>query len=124
MESMQEYQTMALGILPAGGLAVGDFSSAAGIAGTVKEIGLFATAVGTPDDVPIIIGNGRIFADAIQNFSANPYRRVELLCQLAGSADHVAAIELHNAAGRRGPDRFIIQTKVAQHVEAKSAIGK
>jgi small conductance mechanosensitive channel len=41
-----------------------------------------------------IIGNGKIFADTIQNFSANAFRRVDLKCQLAGSADHVAAMRL------------------------------
>lgn len=72
----------------------GDFIGAAGIVGTVKEIGLFATAINTPDNVMTLVGNGKIFADTIQNFTANPYRRVELKCQLAGSADHVAAMQL------------------------------
>ncbi|MBX9608668.1 MAG: mechanosensitive ion channel family protein [Gammaproteobacteria bacterium] len=76
---------------------VGDFISAAGVTGTVKEVGLFATAIDTPDNVLTIIGNGKIFADNIQNYSANPHRRVELKCQLAGSADHVAAMELLRA---------------------------
>lgn len=73
---------------------VGDFVSAGGITGTVKEVGLFATAINTPDNVLTIIGNAKIFGDTIQNFSSNPYRRVELKCQLAGSADHVAAMQL------------------------------
>ncbi len=76
---------------------VGDFISAGGVTGTVREIGLFATAVDTPDNVLTIIGNGKIFGDTIQNFSANAYRRVELKCQLAGNADHVAAMELLRA---------------------------
>lgn len=73
---------------------VGDFISAGGITGTVREVGLFASAIDTPDNVLTLIGNGKIFGDTIQNFSANPYRRVELKCQLAGSADHVAAMLL------------------------------
>jgi len=73
---------------------VADFVSVAGITGTVKEIGLFATAIDTPDNVMTIVGNGKIFGDTIQNFTHNPFRRVELKCQLAGSADHVAAMEL------------------------------
>jgi small conductance mechanosensitive channel len=73
---------------------VGDFVSAGGLTGTVKEIGLFATTINTPDNVLSIVGNGKIFGDTIQNFSANPFRRVELKCQLAGNADHVAAMEL------------------------------
>jgi len=73
---------------------VNDFVTVAGVTGTVKEIGLFATAINTPDNVLTIVGNARIFGDTIQNFSTNPYRRVELKCQLAGSADHLAAMLL------------------------------
>ncbi|MBS0545782.1 MAG: mechanosensitive ion channel family protein [Proteobacteria bacterium] len=73
---------------------VGDFISAAGVVGTVREIGLFATAIDTPDNVMTLVGNGKVFGDTIQNFSHNAYRRVELKCQLAGSADHVAAMAL------------------------------
>jgi len=76
---------------------VGDFISAGGVTGTVREVGLFATAIDTPDNVLTIVGNGRIFGDNIQNFSANAHRRVELKCQLAGEADHVAAMELLRA---------------------------
>lgn len=73
---------------------VGDFITAGGVTGTVKEIGLFATGLDTPDNVFTIIGNGKIFSDTIQNFSTNPFRRVELKCQLAGGADHAAAMQL------------------------------
>jgi small conductance mechanosensitive channel len=73
---------------------VGDFITAGGVTGTVMEIGLFATALNTPDNVLTIVGNSKVFADNIQNYSANPFRRVELKCQLAGAADHVAAMVL------------------------------
>lgn len=73
---------------------VGDFISAAGITGTVKEIGLFVTTINTPDNVLSLVGNAKIFGDTIQNFSVNEYRRVELKCQLAGGADHVKAMQL------------------------------
>jgi small conductance mechanosensitive channel len=73
---------------------VSDFITAAGVTGTVQEIGLFATTLNTPDNVKTIVGNGKIFADTIQNFSANPYRRVELTAQLAHGVDPHAAIAL------------------------------
>lgn len=66
---------------------VGDFISAGGITGTVEEIGLFVTTVDTPDNVRTFVGNNKLFADNIQNFSTNSYRRVELAAQIAGSAD-------------------------------------
>lgn len=66
---------------------VGDFITAGGITGTVHEIGLFVTTFTTPDNVLTFVGNNKIFSDTIQNFSANPYRRVELTAQISGAAD-------------------------------------
>lgn len=70
---------------------VGDFVSAGGVTGTVKEIGLFATAINTPDNVLTLVGNNKIFGDTIQNFSHNTFRRVDLKAQLSGAADYQAA---------------------------------
>ena len=66
---------------------VGDFISAGGITGTVEEVGLFVTTVDTPDNVRTYVGNNKLFSDNIQNFSTNPYRRVELVAQISGAAD-------------------------------------
>jgi small conductance mechanosensitive channel len=71
---------------------VGQFVTAGGVTGTVKEIGLFATAIDSPDNVRTIIPNSKVFADTIQNFSTNPYRRVELVAQLDHGVDHRDAI--------------------------------
>ncbi|AYC31234.1 mechanosensitive ion channel family protein [Pseudomonas cavernae] len=73
---------------------VGDFISAGGVTGTVTEIGLFATAINTPDNVLTLVGNNKIFSDNIQNFTHNPFRRVELKAQLAGAADWKTAAAL------------------------------
>jgi small conductance mechanosensitive channel len=62
---------------------VGDFVKAGGVEGTVKEIGLFATTIMTPDNVSSFIGNNKIFSDTIQNYSISPHRRVERTAQLA-----------------------------------------
>lgn len=48
---------------------VGDFICAGGVTGTVKEIGLFTTAINTPDNVLTMVGNNKIFGDNIQNFT-------------------------------------------------------
>jgi small conductance mechanosensitive channel len=73
---------------------VGDFVTVAGITGTVREIGLFLTAIDTPENVRTMVGNGKIFGEAIHNYSVNKYRRVDLVAQLSASADHRAAIDL------------------------------
>jgi small conductance mechanosensitive channel len=66
---------------------VGDYVKAGGVEGTVIEIGLFATHMVTGDNVVTLIGNNKIFADTIQNFSTNPHRRVDLRAQLAHGVD-------------------------------------
>jgi small conductance mechanosensitive channel len=71
---------------------VGDFISAGGVTGTVDEIGLFVTTIHTPDNLKTFIGNNKIFSDTIQNFTANPYRRVDLVAQISGGADPELAI--------------------------------
>ncbi len=73
---------------------VGDFITAAGVTGTVEELGLFVTSINAMDNVRNIVGNNAIFSDTIQNFSTNPYRRVDLVAQLDGSVDHQEAISM------------------------------
>src|SRR3954449_1340695 len=73
---------------------VGDFVTAGGVTGTVDAIGLFGTEFNTPDNVHTIVGNNKIFADTIQNFSVNPYRRVDLTATISNSVDHRQAIRL------------------------------
>lgn len=77
---------------------VGDFVTAAGVTGTVKEIGLFVSQINTPDNVLTGIGNNKIFSDTIQNYSANPFRRVDLTAQLAHGVDPEDAIRRLKAA--------------------------
>jgi small conductance mechanosensitive channel len=62
---------------------VGEAISAGGTTGTVVEIGLFATTIDTPDNVRVFVGNNSIFSGDIENYSANPFRRVELTAQIA-----------------------------------------
>lgn len=73
---------------------VGDFITAGGVTGTVYEIGLFVTSIDTLDNVRTIVGNNVLFADNIQNFSINPYRRVDLVAQLNHDVNHKHAIAL------------------------------
>ena len=73
---------------------VGDFVTAAGITGTISEIGLFGTVINTPDNIWTIVGNNKVLSDTIQNFSTNAHRRVELAAQLPHGADHQRAIAM------------------------------
>ena len=70
---------------------VGDFVTAGGVTGTVKELGIFGTTIVSPDNVVNIVGNNKIFSDTISNFSATPVRRVELTAKIANGVDPVEA---------------------------------
>lgn len=95
---------------------VGDFITAGGVMGTVEEVGLFVTTFNTPDNVRTFVGNNKIFSDTIQNFTANPYRRVELTAQISGAADPQLAISrlkerlaaIPNVATNPAPDVTIL----------------
>jgi small conductance mechanosensitive channel len=107
-------------------MKVGDFVTAGGVTGTVKEVGLFVTAIDTPDNVHTIVGNGKILGDTIQNFSHNGYRRVELTAQLAHEVDTQGAIavlkrgmaQIPNVLENPAPDAEIIQFTLAGPVLA------
>ena len=73
---------------------VGDFITAGGTTGTVKEIGLFVTTLTSPDNIEVYVGNNVIFTGTIQNFSTNPYRRVDRTAQLSHSVDPQEAIKI------------------------------
>lgn len=77
---------------------VGDYVKVGGVEGTVMEVGLFASAINTPDNVLTIVGNNKIFGDTIQNYSTNPYRRVERTAQLNHAVDVNDAITRLKAA--------------------------
>jgi len=104
----------------------GDLVSVAGMTGTVHSIGLFATTIDTPDNIRTIIGNGKIFSDTIQNFSENPFRRVELVAQLAHGSDHARAmarlkeriLAIPNVLKSPAPDVEILQFTLAGPVLA------
>ncbi|MDG6098308.1 mechanosensitive ion channel [Alteromonas sp. ZYF713] len=56
----------------------GDYVEAAGVAGTVKKIGIFTSSMNTPDNKEIIVPNGKIYGDNIINYSAMTTRRVDM----------------------------------------------
>ena len=83
---------------------VGDFVTAGGVTGTVDEVGLFVTSINTPDNIRTFIGNSKIFGDVIQNFSTNPFRRVDLQAQLSHSVDPHQAVAILKAGLSKIPN--------------------
>jgi small conductance mechanosensitive channel len=104
----------------------GDFVTAGGVTGTVLEVGLFTTTMTAPDNVRTIVGNSKIFSDTIQNYSANPFRRVEMVAQLAHGVDPNLAIgllkerlgKIPNVLMAPAPDVEILQFTLAGPVLA------
>lgn len=56
----------------------GDFVEAAGEQGTVREVGVFATALRTLDLVNIVLPNASIWGATIKNFTNSPVRRNDM----------------------------------------------
>jgi small conductance mechanosensitive channel len=96
---------------------VGDFVTAGGITGTVKELGLFGTTLITPDNVITIVGNNTVFSGSIQNFSVLPHRRVDCLAKVANGVNvqdaiarlRTAVAAIPNVATSPAPDIEILQ---------------
>jgi small conductance mechanosensitive channel len=83
---------------------VDDYVEAGGVTGTVEAIGLFATSLNTPENVIAIVGNAKVFADTIKNFTRNDYRRVDLTAQLSHQVDPTQAIALLKQGIRQVPN--------------------
>lgn len=71
---------------------VGDYVVTGAGEGTVTEIGLFNTLITSPDNAALIVGNAKVSADVIKNYSAHPFRRVDRTAQLAFDVDPLDAI--------------------------------
>jgi small conductance mechanosensitive channel len=58
---------------------VGDVVTAAGVTGSVSEVGIFNSVFITPDNQKIIVPNGAITSGSIININAHDTRRVDLV---------------------------------------------
>lgn len=66
---------------------VGDYISAQGQSGTVKEIKLFSTCIETPDKQTIYIPNSSISTAIIDNYSTSDLRRADITVSIAYGDD-------------------------------------
>ena len=57
---------------------LGNFVDIAGTSGTVKDLNLFITELVTPDNVQIVVPNGKVWGAIITNYSAHDTRRLDL----------------------------------------------
>ena len=87
-------------------VSVGDFVSGGGIIGTVEEVGMFSTMILSQDNLRNIVPNAKFFGDTIVNYSAHPFRRVDLFAQLDSTADLDKAIILLKQAIEAVPNQY------------------
>ena len=73
---------------------VGDYIEAAGVAGTVKAVHLFTTEMASPDNVKILVPNGKIYGDIIKNVTANDNRRVDMVIGIGYGSSIGKALEV------------------------------
>ena len=66
---------------------VGDLVESSGSRGKVKEIGILATTLATPDNQKVILPNGGLMNSKIVNVNAYPTRRVDLVASISYSDD-------------------------------------
>ncbi len=89
---------------------VDDYIVVAGTQGTVEEIDLFTTRLNSPDNRHLIIPNGEIFGNKLENCTRNSIRRVDVNVGTAYAADlHETRATLEKAVasvsdGTEGPD--------------------
>lgn len=74
----------------------GDFIEAAGIKGKVLDIQIFATVMCTPDNIQIIVPNGKLYGDIIQNYNGFDTRRVDMVLGIGYGSDINKAMEIVN----------------------------
>ncbi len=79
---------------------LGDFVDIAGKAGTVRDLNIFFTELAAPDNVQIIVPNGRAWGAVIINYTALPTRRVEIIFGIddGDNTDQAMAILLEIAS--------------------------
>ena len=90
---------------------VGDYISAQGYEGVVKEIQIFNTIIVTLDNRTIIIPNGALSTGSMENVTKQPYRRVDLNFQFAYGTDYETVREAIEKIQQACPE--IIQAPIA-----------
>ena len=78
----------------------GDYIEAQGFAGVVKSINIVSTKIVTLDNREVILPNGALSNGTINNYSANPLRRIDLTVDVAyGSEAEAVKAELMRILG-------------------------
>lgn len=66
---------------------IGDFIEAQSVLGTVKDIKIFSTVITSPDNKQIVIPNAALSNGVITNYTANGFRRIDLIISVDYKTD-------------------------------------
>jgi small conductance mechanosensitive channel len=72
---------------------IGDLIETGGRQGIVKALDLFTTELATPDNIKVVVPNGKVFGDVILNYSHHARRRVDVVFKVPLAADLVAVLQ-------------------------------
>lgn len=72
---------------------VGDYVDAGGTAGSVMEIGIFATTLKSPDNVKITVPNSQIYGATIANYNGYETRRIDMVMGISYDDDIKLAMD-------------------------------
>lgn len=75
---------------------VGDVIQGAGELGSVKAIHLFTTELATPDNIQILVPNGKLLGDVIRNITGYDTRRVDMVFGIGYSSSIQKAFDIIN----------------------------
>lgn len=73
---------------------IGDVVEVAGVTGKVVAMQLFTTIINTPDNIRIMVPNGKIFGDTIKNITAEDTRRVDMVVGIGYGSDIGKAMDV------------------------------
>ena len=82
---------------------VGDTVEIAGRVGTVKMLDLFVTELATPDNLKVVLPNGKVFGDVIVNTSYHSRRRVDAVFRVDNKRDVPALLAGLKARAEANP---------------------
>ena len=66
---------------------IGDYIEVSGHSGTVESLSLFMTELTMPDGVQILIPNGKVWDQAMKNYSYSPNRRIQIILGISYNDD-------------------------------------
>lgn len=82
---------------------VGDTVEIGGRTGTVKTLDLFVTELATPDNLKVVLPNGKVFGDVIVNTSYHSRRRVDAVFRVDTKRDMAALLAGLKARAEANP---------------------